>query len=58
MIRNAQKELREYKKLTENYRAEVNNMDSTLTQFIDDTPKSILPPINELMIDLQEEMRT
>jgi hypothetical protein len=58
MIRNAQKELRDYKKLTENYRAEVNNMDSTITTFVDDTPKSILPPINELMIDLQEEMRT
>ena len=56
MIRIAQKELREYKKCTENYRAEVNNMDATLSQYVEDTPKSILPPITELMTDLQEEM--
>ena len=56
MIRNCQKELRDYKKCTENYRAEVNNMDATLSQYVEDTPKSILPPITELMTDLQEEM--
>lgn len=39
---------------TENYRAEVNNMDATLSQYVEDTPKSILPPITELMTDLQE----
>jgi biotin-(acetyl-CoA carboxylase) ligase len=58
MIRNAQRELRDYKKLTETYRAEVSNMDATLTQYIDDTPKSIMPPITELMVDLNEEMRS
>lgn len=58
MIRQCQKELRSYKNMTENYRAEVNSMDSNLSQHVEDSPKSIMPPITELQLDLTEEMGT
>uniref|UniRef100_A0A7S3MSG7 Uncharacterized protein n=1 Tax=Fabrea salina TaxID=342563 RepID=A0A7S3MSG7_9CILI len=56
-IQELQGSLREYKQLVETTRAEVNSMDNKITLAIEDTPKSISPQIQELLGDLNQEMK-
>ena len=52
------KSLREYKKLVEAARADVVSMENRVSLATEDTPKSILPQIEELIGDLRQEIHS
>ena len=56
-IQELQKSLREYKMLVEVSRADIVSMENKISLSTDGTQKSISPQIEELMGDLQQEIR-
>lgn len=55
-IRSLQSNLRDYKKLVENLRAETLAMENKVSLGIEDIPKSIAPQIEEVLIDLRQQI--
>ena len=56
-IREVQTNLREYKNLVETARADIVAMENKSSLATEDTPKSIIPQIEELLGDLRQEVQ-